>query len=696
MRGGSLVVLALAAGATARAEVPMHNPDLDVNCTPGYQWSRDTVACEQANCPAGAGRTYTLECNCGEAWGKPTVTCRDPKTGLATHCVTIPMRCDESKNGFDPITGACKPGFVAEADGTCKPTFPEKLKCTVQDLAGAGLAGLEVGYGELNPAGSAQTYGNTQRLQSGADGTVEFPVSNRSASEISVNVRDGSKQSALKIKIEAQGECKLLLYDAGEAEQNVKDEYADLLANACLGADEIARIRAIEFDPTASGTPKFDPETNKIEGSASGPWDETGRTLFHEFGHAISDQIIDPTWGFVKGWPLVGKHAGGSHNNWVVNQYIDATGPDVDPEQLAFEESLADFLAMLHYARRGQVYQEDLANPARAMEHLQGNPGTGSRTEGVITSFLWEYYRPLIESGPDGPARALGDFIRVTRYNARTSVIHGAPARSINEFIAAAAKSAGESHPCKAGPGQTAPLTDLAGRYGFGNAPPPTVQLQPVKPTNPTEVEQLINKLGHDASRVILEPGKLFDLPAGSITGTVTRYAPDYVTSGRMMRADFLPTVDAQFGVDGDALILKKGSARVIDGAVQTPTLRVNPQGTEIVITILADGREMVVVAGGAAEVVLIAGGPPVVLRQGQAIETKAGGGLLAPRDGESDLKEWARTMAASAGIDKRKDGDASGDGSGGGTPWYLHLPWIGAIGIGAIALIIALARRRR
>ena len=51
IRGISAVAVIVGATA-AMAEVPMHNPGLDHTCPKGFQYSRDTAACEQANCPA--------------------------------------------------------------------------------------------------------------------------------------------------------------------------------------------------------------------------------------------------------------------------------------------------------------------------------------------------------------------------------------------------------------------------------------------------------------------------------------------------------------------------------------------------------------------------------------------------------------------------------------------------------------------
>ena len=96
--------------AVAFAEVPFHNPDLDYKCGPGFQWSRDTVACEQDECPAGAGRTYTLECSCWQPeWGgEPKKTCYDPaRPGYAIACV----------GPDDPCPGEKAPGSIDAGGG---------------------------------------------------------------------------------------------------------------------------------------------------------------------------------------------------------------------------------------------------------------------------------------------------------------------------------------------------------------------------------------------------------------------------------------------------------------------------------------------------------------------------------------------------------------------------------------------------
>jgi hypothetical protein len=106
------------------AEVPGHNPDLDYKCGEGSQWSRSTVGCEQAVCPEGAGRTYGLDCNCGEAWGRPFRTCYD-ENGLAAYCISNDQECEKPPPTEEECQASCVEYHGPEAyvrdivDGVC-------------------------------------------------------------------------------------------------------------------------------------------------------------------------------------------------------------------------------------------------------------------------------------------------------------------------------------------------------------------------------------------------------------------------------------------------------------------------------------------------------------------------------------------------------------------------------------------------
>ncbi len=76
---------------------PTYEPDgascgasLD-GCIQGFYCSRETIACEQETCPAGSGRTYTLECCC-TCWGDTSVVdVYDPcRAGFLLRCDPAP------------------------------------------------------------------------------------------------------------------------------------------------------------------------------------------------------------------------------------------------------------------------------------------------------------------------------------------------------------------------------------------------------------------------------------------------------------------------------------------------------------------------------------------------------------------------------------------------------------------------------
>ncbi|VVC04115.1 Uncharacterised protein [Candidatus Bilamarchaeum dharawalense] len=105
------------------AEVPEHEPSWDSNCGEGFQWSRGTASCKQADCPSGAGRTYTYECNCGEAWDKPFRTCYDPKRpGYVIACVAAGAKCPGEEINTPPSAESCDYDSDCPTGYVCNPT----------------------------------------------------------------------------------------------------------------------------------------------------------------------------------------------------------------------------------------------------------------------------------------------------------------------------------------------------------------------------------------------------------------------------------------------------------------------------------------------------------------------------------------------------------------------------------------------
>jgi hypothetical protein len=74
-------------------------------CPPGKEWSRQTAACEQVDCPPDAGRTDTLECKCPEGTIEQFEEFTDPSTGnsynLVRACVLPSERNPNNENSGD-------------------------------------------------------------------------------------------------------------------------------------------------------------------------------------------------------------------------------------------------------------------------------------------------------------------------------------------------------------------------------------------------------------------------------------------------------------------------------------------------------------------------------------------------------------------------------------------------------------------
>lgn len=60
-------------------------PPAEGDCAPGYYFSRETIACEQIQCPDGVGRNYTLECKCEGEGRRAIYACDQP--GYMVACV---------------------------------------------------------------------------------------------------------------------------------------------------------------------------------------------------------------------------------------------------------------------------------------------------------------------------------------------------------------------------------------------------------------------------------------------------------------------------------------------------------------------------------------------------------------------------------------------------------------------------------
>jgi hypothetical protein len=677
-----MALASIALAFPARAEVPNHNPDLDHRCKPGFQWSRGTVACEQANCPSGARRTDTLGCSCGEAWGKPFRTCR--KDRLATHCVAKGQDCDERANGFDPITGGCKDGFEAEGDGTCAQAFPARFTCRVLELDGSPVANAEIVFAEKH-AGET-TLSARQNVRTDARGAISVAVGDRRASELVLRApaSPGYPVRTLRVAVDRQPEqCVLRVMNGADAETFVKDRYIDLLGNGCVSPEQLADIRAVSFDTTSPvDVPQYDAEGKVVKlGSMDGDWSELERTLFHEFGHAISDSVIDPGGWYVKGFPLAGKYVGGSHDNWKPNEQRDGWGPDIDAEQLAFEEGLADFLALIYYRSLGQSYQSDLDTDARAIQALRDSGAdTGARTESVVTRFLAELYADELGTGPAGAARVMGDLIKTITHADRNDWF-GTPARTIREFIASKARrNREETDDCSVA---GADLKSVSGKFGF--AAGSALRLDPTEPGEPARarVRDVAITMGWQPGQanVVPKPGQDLEVEPGQAAMQFEIFDADFPMSGATRVITFSPDRRTRFRLDGqNAMFVSEGFAHVRGGDVATPHGRVEHKGTEYVVEVTARSTRVAVATG--AVVVAPTTGAPHELAAGEAAEATSDGELT--RIDAKPLLEDARAALS----------PQSASTIGVSWPaWIIHVAWIALLG--AIPIVWLVMRRK-
>ena len=142
----AFVALAVPLPAHAQCGIPGQYQAADgtCQCPPGYYHDRSTVACEQIECPAGAGRTYTLECACPEGT-VPEYTGMTTETGLPYNLITACVPPGES--------GAEGAGVVETI------LFPSAVFVSPRDRMRDGWDSMTRGRGVERLAGAASLAG---------------------------------------------------------------------------------------------------------------------------------------------------------------------------------------------------------------------------------------------------------------------------------------------------------------------------------------------------------------------------------------------------------------------------------------------------------------------------------------------------------------------------------------------------------
>lgn len=151
MLAGFLILLIPTAPASAQCGIPGQYEAADgtCQCPPGTYHDRGTVACEQTECPAGAGRTYTMECACPEGTVALT-TEMTTETGVVYNLVTA---CGDPSDVQDSSTA----GMVGDAVTTI--LFPSSIFVSPRDRMRDGWDNLRNGSGLERLAGAASLVG---------------------------------------------------------------------------------------------------------------------------------------------------------------------------------------------------------------------------------------------------------------------------------------------------------------------------------------------------------------------------------------------------------------------------------------------------------------------------------------------------------------------------------------------------------
>ncbi len=590
----TIAILLIIISSLVIAEVPGHNPDLDSQCSQGKQYSRGTADCKQANCPPGAGRTYTYDFSCwvSEWCVDPKVTCYE--NGLAVRCLPKGGDCNKAKSGFDPITGNCKQGYDLNADKTdCVAKFPDKVSCKVIDLDGNPIKNGKILYGEYTKSETAHDSSKTGNTND--NGEIEFQVTNTHSKSVNFIFTggDGYYKSATRIYADGQKECKITAYKNDQIGPQIKGKFIDLLKNACMPQDLINKINDAKFNFDSDvDTSQYDGKEIKIaKGELGGDWETLERTLVHEFGHYLSEKLIDAD-----------KSVGGKHNNWEPNEdksWWQFTKSD--PEELAFEEGLADFMAMLYFQAKEEVYQEDYATNTHAINFLSSNgKDKGGKTEGVVTSFLYEYYKNQLKE-EKGAARAFGDLVRSATYEPRKN--SGTPARTIKDFIIQKIRTDKNEQSNECSPKSQMPnIADLSRKYGFESDEKYKLTVDSLTKVEANDVEILSPPPDALSPGFFLEKLIPYELRTNTQAPALISYPSDYATSGIERRITFKPgTASFEIGQD-NVVLIKNGSAFVIDADVRTHLIKINHKQTKYLVEVSGD-RESVTVLDGSADV---------------------------------------------------------------------------------------------
>lgn len=632
-----ILVVFVSLSTLASAEVPQHNPDLDYKCSPGFQWSRGTVACEQANCPHGAGRTYTYECNCGEAWdsNSPLVTCW--KNTLAIKCIPRGDKCDEYPYTFDVLTGECMEGYEYDQDlEECITTGAPILECSVKDLDGNPVDGAIIKYNVYNRTDAKNPIHSYESITR-EDGSYSNVIPRKGSYSITISVEypmdiDMPRLiKKIKVRSDRVGNCSFTLYNPDQVERKIKSDLEKFLRDACFPPNLIEKIRNAKIKAGTGVTNSlYDPNDKTLylsQGDMNAGWDELQKALAHELGHWVSDNLIDD-----------GKNVGGSHDVW---EPTVSSSWFIDAGETAYEEAMAEFFAIMYLKSQGRTYDPLFETPEQSYQVLGLHPLKGHLIEGVITSFLYQYYKDSLNLLKTPPAQVFGDFFQSTKDG--VGRIFTRPPRTVEEFIAARKKGTGGSWDCQVS--NTGNLDRLVTDFRLTEEGRARILLEESSESDDLENLKL--------SSNILAANQEVVIPKDSGLVAVQWSDRSKRRQGKIPMVYFSKDATSfQVSSDGKSIILEDGKAYAMDADIETPSLRITGLGTEYVVEVSAD-KETVTVLEGSVEAEDIETAETVTVEEEKKVEYTPDEGLSEPKNADTrKIESTWRSYSSRTGDD--------------------------------------------
>ncbi|MGV8121444.1 MAG: tetratricopeptide repeat protein [Candidatus Xenobiia bacterium LiM19] len=575
-------------------------------------------------------------------------------SGNLAFTITAPKAEDVkefSSKAVVPVVLTCRAaepagGKTAEKTVTLTLTTDTGLKLFICDESDTPLPGRKIKLTYVLNGKDAD-----KSVTSGDDGTVFVPFP--AGQKVNVIFRDPDCLIFTR-QATVPAEVKVLCTSLEAYAKKLKQDMADFLKKGGFSDNEVEKVLKAKLNFNAAvTTPAYDPMNKEIQFNGSSvkyvkELDSIKRVMAHEMSHFIMDSLVDPSGYYVKGYPLMGKYVGGSHNTWVPAQD--------QSKELAFEEGAAEFFAQLFYRSQKSEYDKNFDNATMSGEAASKYVADGNIIEGNIASFLSAYYKDDL----DNPQKVYRDFAGTIKEHAAfwTSIT---PARTIEEFLDVKINSK------KPGIKYEGDLSKLASQYKItasnvweGVAASPEA-MKSVK------VMRGGSTLAFNSS-MELKKSDVIEVPEG-VTVAFQGFRDGYFSNGEKKWVSLGPGKHRiRISENYDYVQVEYGKAQFVNaGAVSADGESViNPSGTSFIID-AGKGKETAVrVVEGNITVKKIATGEEVKASCGEALTLLSGKPLPRPEPSSPEGNIWWKLPqdgSAGASSDRQQ---AAGTASGG------------------------------